>query len=98
MRVEGKCTVEPHKQTHKHTHDCRMQHHDSVDARACMMLVCSGRPARGTKLSGGKLLSKRPLGLQPRRGYWNSQDGARGVGPVPVSYTHLRAHETSAHL
>eukprot|EP00969_Alexandrium_andersonii_P232645 10271425-Alexandrium_andersonii.AAC.1 len=58
---------------------------------ACVRNPCRVCTVRGRRRRAGKLSTRRP---------WRASDssGARPARTAPVSYTHLRAHETSAHL
>eukprot|EP00969_Alexandrium_andersonii_P185908 8214431-Alexandrium_andersonii.AAC.1 len=54
-----------------------------------------------TWTSRGKPLNNRPTNLIIAAPAWGGRGGMESLGNVrkaPVSYTHLRAHETSAHL
>src|SRR5665648_1205975 len=63
--------------------------------------VAAATPARLARLivtarAGGRCSPPRPLGTGPRRRSrtWRAPPGRRSARWTPVSYTHLRAHET----
>eukprot|EP00969_Alexandrium_andersonii_P230009 10158460-Alexandrium_andersonii.AAC.1 len=64
---------------------------------ACQVAAARLRPGRGRRTGAARRRASVPLGRGCDRRV--VQEGlARGQDQGAVSYTHLRAHETSAHL